>query len=172
MMTILKLLSPVGKFLIPAIIGIAIGGFGMAKLQKPVCPERRCPDCNCPEPTVSVQPFDVDKIKGLREFNYAPQFTGSIQVAGVDSSSIRRMIDVSVDKAFQKYMVVNKKGRRVNNDVVYSWRQLHEGLKDRNRKLNKWDSIFRLAAHHADSVLADRIKELTHVDESIFEPLK
>ena len=49
-----------------------------------------------PQPTVSVQPFDVDKIKGIREFNYSPQFSGSIQVSGVDSTSVRRYIREAV----------------------------------------------------------------------------
>lgn len=56
-----------------------------------------------PPPTVSVQPFEVEKIKGLREFVYSPQFTGSIEVAGVDSTSIRRMID----DAFKRYIEAN-----------------------------------------------------------------
>lgn len=65
-----------------------------------------CPDCicDCPEPpTVSVQPFEVDKIKGLRSFQYSPQFSGHISVAGVDSASVRKMITESVDAAFKKY---------------------------------------------------------------------
>lgn len=65
-----------------------------------------------PEPTVSVQPFDVEKIKGVKHFEYKPEFTGSISVAGVDSTAIRKMIDASVDRAFQKYMLNDKKKRR------------------------------------------------------------
>jgi hypothetical protein len=55
-----------------------------------------------PAPTVSVQPFDVEKIKGLKQFNYAPQFTGSVSVAGVDSTALRKMIDASVDRSIKK----------------------------------------------------------------------
>jgi hypothetical protein len=70
-----------------------------------------CPACNCPEPTVSVQPFEVEKIKGLKSFEYSPSFTGSIAVSGVDSSSVKRYINQSVDAAFNKY-VQSKSSRK------------------------------------------------------------
>lgn len=74
------------------------------------------PDCICPTPppppTVQVQPFDVEKIKNLREFTYAPKFTGSISVAGVDSSSVRIFIEESVMKAFEKHVVSTDKKKR------------------------------------------------------------
>lgn len=78
---------------------------------KPVsCPQ--CPACVCPEPTVSVQPFDVEKIKNLKTFTYSPGFTGSISVAGVDSASIRKFIDDAVTKAFAKQTLPETKKRR------------------------------------------------------------
>lgn len=101
-----KLVGPLALVL----VGIVAGSFGTLKLQKP--PEYKCPDCNCPEPTVSVQPFDVDKIKGLRSFVYTPQFSGSIRVAGVDSTALRKMIDASMEKAMQKYMPDQHSKRR------------------------------------------------------------
>lgn len=102
------------KFGIPLLYVLAGSLAGIAVQQKylaspvPECPA--CPACICPEPTVSVQPFEVEKIKGLREFNYAPSFTGSISVAGVDSTALRRMIDRSLAEALAKYDV--KKRRR------------------------------------------------------------
>lgn len=95
----------------PFIIVLFVGGIGGIFLQQkllsgppvivPECPA--CPACNCPQPTVSVQPFDVDKIKGLKEFNYSPQYTGNISVNGVDSAAVRKWIEQSVEKAFQKH---------------------------------------------------------------------
>lgn len=145
-----------GKILIYAVVAVGSGFGGYIlndKVKKPVSIPA-CPDCNCPEPTVSVQPFDVDKIKGLRAFNYAPSFTGSIKVAGVDSASISRMIEHSVDKAFQKY--TTKKGKKLI--IGSTW------------KKTNWDSIVREAGKRTDSLLADRIHELTYVDKSIFLP--
>jgi hypothetical protein len=58
-----------------------------------------------PKPeAVSVQPFDVEKIKNLKSFSYAPQFTGSVSVAGVDSTSIRKYIDQAVMRAFDLHI--------------------------------------------------------------------
>lgn len=105
MMTALlkKLLGPVALVL----VGIVGGAFVTMKMQKPVTVPA-APDCICPEPSVSVQPFDVDKIKGVKSFVYQPQFSGSIQVAGVDSTALRKMIDKSMDEAFQRYMAKGK----------------------------------------------------------------
>lgn len=96
------------KIAVPALIlvGGAVAGIGIQ--QKVFNPDPvqavECPDCNCPQPQVSVQPFDVDKIKNLKTFTYSPGFTGSISVAGVDSSSIKRYIDDAVMKAFAKHV--------------------------------------------------------------------
>lgn len=79
----------------------ALGGYMLNdKLKKPV----NIPDCVCPEPTVSVQPFDVEKIKGVKEFNYSPQFSGAISVAGADSSRLKQIIQQSVDESLKKYL--------------------------------------------------------------------
>lgn len=120
-------------------VGALAGSFGTMKLQKPVSvPSYECPDCNCPEPSVSVQPFEVDKIKGLKSFVYNPQFSGSIQVAGVDSTALRKMIDQSMEQAFQRYMISNhKKGRKAS------------------KRLDKidWEAIAREAADRTDKNL-------------------
>jgi hypothetical protein len=101
----------ISKFAIPIIIAcLAFSGgmITMAKIQKPVeVPE--CPACNCPEPTVSVQPFDVDKVKGVKNFNYAPQFSGSISVAGLDSTAIRKMFETSINRAFDNYKIKKRR---------------------------------------------------------------
>jgi hypothetical protein len=67
---------------------------------------------NIPQPTVSVQPFAVDKFKNLKTFTYSPAFTGSISVAGVDSASIRRYIEEAVTKAIEKQLPLETKRRR------------------------------------------------------------
>lgn len=73
-----------------------------------------CPSCNCPQPSVSIQPFEVEKIKNLKAFTYAPEFTGSISVAGVDSTAIKRYIDDAVMRAFEKHVktIVPTKSKR------------------------------------------------------------
>lgn len=85
----------------PAVLAAACFGAGMFTMKKLTrdCPQPAPCVCQCPEPTVSVQPFDVDKIKNLKSFTYAPEFTGSIRVAGVDSVAIRRYIEESVSNA-------------------------------------------------------------------------
>jgi hypothetical protein len=95
----------------PLLLVLCVGGVGGMFLQHkvfsdppvvvPDCPA--CPACNCPQPTVSVQPFDVEKIKGLKEFNYSPQYTGNISVNGVDSASVRKWIENSIAKAIDKH---------------------------------------------------------------------
>jgi hypothetical protein len=65
--------------------------------------EFSCPDCRCPDPVVSVQPFDVEKMKRIGSFNYSPQFSGSISVAGVDSTSLNKMINEAMDRSIKKY---------------------------------------------------------------------
>lgn len=93
------------KFGIPLVIAAAgvVGGIGLQQKvfnPKPVaCPA--CPSCHCPEPTVSVQPFDVEKLKNIKTFTYAPDFKGSVSVAGVDSTSIRKYIEAAVNRAFE-----------------------------------------------------------------------
>jgi hypothetical protein len=99
----------ISKFGLPVIIAGAglVAGIGLQQKvlnEKPAaCPQ--CPSCFCPKPTVSVQPFDVEKLKNIKTFTYSPDFTGSVSVAGVDSSSIRKYIDIAVTKAFEKYIV-------------------------------------------------------------------
>lgn len=107
------------KFGVP-ILALSIGAIAGIGIQQKMLNEKpaACPSCNCPpcpEPTVSVQPFDVEKIKNLKTFTYSPGFTGSISVAGVDSTSVRKYIENAVTKAFEKQIVVpqeSKKRRR------------------------------------------------------------
>src|SRR5690349_20638874 len=92
-----------GKFGLAALLFAAgiIGGIvgNQMLLTKPI-PDCVCAACpGCPQPTVSVQPFDVEKIKGLREFNYSPNYIGNIAVNGVDSSAVHKWIERSVMKA-------------------------------------------------------------------------
>ncbi|HMG94360.1 MAG TPA: hypothetical protein VK589_30075 [Chryseolinea sp.] len=101
--------------ILPKIIApLAILAFGMVAgigVQQKVFsspPEQvvdmKCPDCICPQSAVSVQPFEVEKIKNLKAFTYSPEFTGSISVAGVDSIAIKRYIDHAVMRAFEKHV--------------------------------------------------------------------
>jgi hypothetical protein len=102
-----KLIGNIAGYLVAVVIGV-VAGIGMQqKLFAPEIPQ--CPACICPEPTVSVQPFDVDKIRGIKEFNYAPQFSGSISVAGVDSTALRKMFDKSIEAAFIKHSSKRKR---------------------------------------------------------------
>lgn len=99
------LLSKFGGYAVVAAIfmvaGIAVQQKYLAA-EIPPCPA--CPACKCPDPAVSVQPFDFEgKIKGVKTINYSPQFSGSISVAGVDSVGLRRMIERSIEEGFQKY---------------------------------------------------------------------
>lgn len=105
-----------GKGLVYVIVAIASGFGGYVlndRMQKPV-QIPTCPDCHCPEPTVSIQPFEVEKIKGLRNFSYNPQFSGSIRVAGVDSTALQRMIDGGIERAFARYYSTSKKAKAPN----------------------------------------------------------
>ncbi len=89
-----------GTIAIIAAVAFVSGiAFQVKVLDKP-CP-KPCPDvhCSCPQPTVTVQPFDVHKIKNLREFVYSPSFSGNIQVNGVDSAYVRKTIDESIQRA-------------------------------------------------------------------------
>lgn len=94
-------LSKWALYLLLIAVGVTIGMVAQQKLFPVEIPQ--CPSCVCPEPAVSLQPFDVDKIKGVKSFNYSPQFSGSISVAGVDSTALRKMFDKSIDAAFEKH---------------------------------------------------------------------
>ncbi|MFO0414899.1 MAG: hypothetical protein ACK52I_22225 [Pseudomonadota bacterium] len=61
-----------------------------------------------PTPTVSVQPFDVEKIKGVREFNYSPAFSGNVTLSGCDSTAMKRLVESAVDKALSNYRIKRK----------------------------------------------------------------
>jgi len=61
-----------------------------------------------PTPTVSVQPFDVEKIKGVREFNYSPAFSGNVTLSGCDSTAMKRLVEQAVDKALSNYRIKRK----------------------------------------------------------------
>lgn len=97
------------KLLAPLLILLFGMGAGIGIQQKVFNPRHTpaplpCPDCNCPAQAVSVQPFEVEKIKNLKAFTYSPAFTGSISVAGVDSTAIKRYIDQAVIKAFEAHV--------------------------------------------------------------------
>ena len=106
----------ISKFGLPILVlgfGVITGISFQQKVLNPkptACPQ--CPACICPEPTVSVQPFDVEKIKNLKTFTYSPGFTGSISVAGVDSTSIRKYIEIAVMKAIEKHSPPETKKRK------------------------------------------------------------
>jgi len=78
-------------------MGGIMGGSVVQKkfLSDPPRPCPTCPACVCPE-SVSVQPFEMEKMKGVKEFNYRPEFTGNISVAGVDSTMIKKYLDDAV----------------------------------------------------------------------------
>lgn len=85
---------------LPLLIGVG-GFFGgqvfQAKFLKPAIQveTKTCPEpapCICNPPAVSVQPFEVEKMKNLRNFTYQPSYSGSISVAGVDSAFVKRAI--------------------------------------------------------------------------------
>lgn len=67
---------------------------------------------NISPPTVSVQPFDADQLKRVKEFNYSPQFSGSVNVVGVDSALVKKYIEQAVLTAFEKHIVSTDKKRR------------------------------------------------------------
>lgn len=111
-MILLKtLLTKIGT---PALLaaGIFAGGMFTQKKFTRDCPDCIPPACNCPQPTVSVQPFDVEKIKNLKAFTYSPEFTGAISVAGVDSTAIRKYVEQAVEKAFER--LDKKKKRKIS----------------------------------------------------------
>jgi hypothetical protein len=97
------------KFALPLLIFVfgSIAGIGVQQKvlnEKVRFPEPvPCPPCNCPE-AVSIQPFDVQKMKNLKEFSYSPQFSGSVSVAGVDSATVRKYIEQSIMRAFEKHV--------------------------------------------------------------------
>jgi hypothetical protein len=104
------LLSKLGLPLLVAGGGFMGGMMFQGKVLKPnikvetvTCPEAA--PCICNPPAVEVQSFDVNKIKNMRSFTYAPQFQGSIQVAGVDSTALRNMIRQSIQQEFKKLKV-------------------------------------------------------------------
>ncbi len=102
------LLSKIG---IPVLVFLA-GGIGGLVLQQKLTPTieiPQCPACSCPEPAVKMQNIEIEKMKGLKSFNYSPQFSGSISVAGVDSTALRRMIDKSLSEALSRYDVKRRR---------------------------------------------------------------
>jgi hypothetical protein len=105
--------------------------------------------CKIPPPTVTVQPFECSKIKGLREFNYSPQYTGNIAVNGVDSAAVRRWIEQSVVRAFDKH-VKNIKAEFVpgaitspGGSLVGSW-QLDGAVTSPGFNLVRFDTLFSI----------------------------
>ena len=101
----IQLLSKLGLPVLVAVVSF-IGGitFQAKYLDKP-CPSVKCPsipDCICNPPAVSIQPFDVNKIKNLKNFSYSPNFSGSISVSGVDSGFVKKAIDESITRALNQ----------------------------------------------------------------------
>lgn len=92
-----SVLTNIGLPGVLAAIIFAAGMWTQHKLTR-ACPECNCECPECPQPTVSIQPFDVEKIKNLKQFHYSPEFTGSISVAGIDSSSIKRYINEAIQE--------------------------------------------------------------------------
>jgi hypothetical protein len=107
------------KFGVPLLL-VAAGTVAGIGIQQKILNAKptECPACICPKcpelPTLAMQPFDMQKMKRVKEFNYSPAFTGSITVAGVDSVSIRKYINEAVAEAFEKNIVptTTKKKRR------------------------------------------------------------
>jgi len=56
---------------------------------------------NHPSPAVSIQPFDADQLKRVKEFNYNPTFSGNITIA-TDSAALNKAIAKAVEDAFEK----------------------------------------------------------------------
>lgn len=56
---------------------------------------------NHPSPAVSIQPFDADQLKKVKEFNYNPTFSGNITIA-TDSVALNKAIANAVQQAFEK----------------------------------------------------------------------
>lgn len=106
------LFGKAGLSAILVVAGMVAGIFLQQKVLNPKIEIPTCPSCSCPEPTVSVQPFDVEKIKGIKSFNYSPQYTGNISVAGVDSASVRKWIEHSVVKAIEDHVKYIDKTKR------------------------------------------------------------
>src|SRR5690242_16522625 len=110
-MTMFGWTTIISKIGVPAlfVLGGVVAGVGLQQRvlsAKPVpCPQcPPAPACICPPQTaVSVQPFDVQKIKNLKAFTYQPEYHGVITVAGVDSTVIRKYVTSAVDRAFNEY---------------------------------------------------------------------
>ena len=97
------MLTKIAFPLIAFLFGGLITALTLKKIEKPlIIPP--IPDCICNPAAVSVQPFDVDKIKNLKTFQYAPQFSGNISVAGVDSLRLKIIIQQSVDASLKQYL--------------------------------------------------------------------
>jgi hypothetical protein len=113
-----------GKLVIPIVIFVFGAVGGMFLQQKVFAPRPEKFDYsqvraiiateikNIAPPTVSVQPFDADQLRRVKEFNYSPQFSGSVNVVGVDSSLVQKYIDEAVMAAFEKHIVSTDKKRR------------------------------------------------------------
>lgn len=105
MINVAAILTKIGVPLLIAGGGFFGGMMFQGKVMKPnitvpACPP--CPQVTCNPPAVSVQPFDVEKIKNLRTFTYQPSYSGSISVAGVDSAFVKRAIREAVQEEFKK----------------------------------------------------------------------
>jgi hypothetical protein len=100
------------QILLALALGITAGMALESWLEKP--PVCNCPDPNikvgCPEPRVEVQPFDVEKIKNVRGFTYAPTFTGNVS-ADMDTASVRRMIREEIQNAAREPQVPKRRGK-------------------------------------------------------------
>lgn len=93
---------------LPLLIGVGSFFGGMVfqgkvmkpNIEVPACPP--CPQVTCNPPAVSVQPFEVEKMKNLRNFTYQPSYSGSISVSGVDSAFVKRVIRETIQQEFKK----------------------------------------------------------------------
>jgi len=105
------------KAIVPVLFlaGGAVAGIGLQQRvfnPKPVpCPP--APACICPPQTaVSVQPFDVQKMKNIRAFTYQPEYKGVISIAGVDSLTIKKYINDAIVKAFNEHVKTIEQPKR------------------------------------------------------------
>lgn len=65
---------------------------------------------NHPAPAVSIQPFEADQLKKVKEFNYNPTFSGNITIA-TDSAALNKAIANAIAKAFEKQYPTKSKIR-------------------------------------------------------------
>jgi len=104
-----KFSVPVVLFLVGTLAGIYLQEKVIARECKLECP--KAPDCNCPAPTVQMQPFEVDKMKNIKGFTYSPQYSGNISIGGADTTRLREIVEKSITKALKGNSTIKKAGK-------------------------------------------------------------